>query len=144
MADFNALLNRRSDEAARPVSLPIGTWDCLVASYRLGESAKKKTPFVEFTFNVIAPGEDIEQEALEGLEYSGKTVKDQFYLTEGAEFRLADFLKNAFDLEGTYAEILPQTSGQPVKVSLGQELGDPDPTTGEQKVYSRVKGYAKA
>jgi len=144
MADFNALLNRSSEEAARPVALPIGTWACVISDYKLGESAQKKTPFVEFIFNVIAPGEDIESEALEGLDYNGKTLRDKFYLTETAEFRLADFLKNNFDLVGTYAEILPATKGQAVNVNVGQRLGDPDPLTGEQKVYTEVKSYARA
>jgi hypothetical protein len=144
MADFNALLNRSSEDAARPVVLPVGTWDCMVSDYKLGESAQKKTPFVEFIFNVIAPGEDIEPEALEGLDYNGKTLRDTFYLTEGAEFRLSDFLKNNFDLTGTYAEILPAAKGQAVKVNIGQRMGDPDPATGEQKIYTEVKSYAKA
>lgn len=144
MADFNALLNRSSEEAVRPVALPIGTWDCMISDYKLGESAQKKTPFVEFIYNVMAPCEDVEPEALEGLDYNGKTLRDKFYLTEGAEFRLADFLKNNFELVGTYAEILPQTKGQAVKVSIGQRMGDPDPTTGEQKVYTEVKSYARA
>lgn len=98
--DFNAMLDGDVGTAAQPSRLPPGTYTWEIESRRFDKSARKKTDFVEFTLKCIGHDEDVQTEDLPD-NWNGKKMKEEFYITEDALFRLDDFLKMAGVPEGT-------------------------------------------
>ena len=142
---FQDLLSQNMDEVKEPMPLPPGTYTLTVVDMEQGESAKKHTPFIQFNYTVADIGPDVDSDDLEeagGTEsVIGKKIRDQFYLTEGALFRLKNFLEACgHDVEGkTFAELLPETSGCSVNAYISQRPND-DGT----KFYAEIKSYAVA
>jgi len=104
-ADFASILDMPATDVERPKPLPEGTYFGIIQGmYETGESSKKKTPFVRFTYAVQSVGEDVSEDDIKAFGDEGvigKTVKDTYYTTPDALFRLIDMLENAdIDLEG--------------------------------------------
>src|SRR5438132_477516 len=85
-----------AEEVTRPVPVPAGTYNAVVRGlYEEGVSSQKKTPFVKFTYALLSAGDDVDEAelaAIGGLE--GKTIRDTYYTTPDALFRLTDTLIN--------------------------------------------------
>lgn len=101
--DFGSILDRQGSEIERPKPLPQGSYLCVVKGLpRHDKSAKKQTPYVEYTLQPLQALDDVDAEALAeigGLE--NKTIKATFYLTEASAFMLKDFLAHCgVDVEG--------------------------------------------
>ena len=142
MVDFKALLKVRVADAERPKPLPVGTYTCTVTEIAGGESRQKKTPFVSFTFRVLQTGPDVDQTSLPP-NWSGREITQEFYLTEGALWRLREFLENALGLEigmRTFDEIIPESKGKMVGLQLIQE---PSTKPGDTSIYNRVANFVK-
>jgi hypothetical protein len=120
--DFKSLLSKKVEDAVKPKILPAGTYEGVVKGYNLGESKEKKTPYVEFTYTITSPGEDIMSEDLEGVNWQGKEFRSTFYLTPEADYRLKDFLKSCgIDTDGrSFGETIPDTVRAAVLLSLTQ------------------------
>src|ERR1700757_2078496 len=99
---FESVLDRTSSDIEAPKPIPVGTYHVMVqGQYREDKSTKKQTPFVEFTLKVIAPMEDVDDDALEAFlsrksggnkKLQDVTLKYTFYTTEEAVYRLGKFL----------------------------------------------------
>lgn len=94
--NFAALLDKPAESVERPKPLPAYTYQCVVKGLpENGESTLKKTPFVRFNLSPMAAIGEFDQaeiDAIGGLE--GKTIRDTYYVTEDALYRLKEFLTN--------------------------------------------------
>lgn len=92
--NFGAILDTPSQEIERPKPLPQGTYTCVVNGLpRMDKSAKKGTEFVEFNLNILAAGEDVDEDALSEMGgIAGKSTRHTFYLTDASIWRLKKFL----------------------------------------------------
>lgn len=129
MANTNltSILDRAPSEVEKPKPLPVGTYNTvLVGLPREDKSAKKQTPFIEFTHKFISAGEDVDSEelaaALGDRALADVTMKNVFYLTEGSAWRLKEFLRDCgFDVESGDAsmrEMCEQSAGSAVGVTI--------------------------
>lgn len=122
MADnFTDILNRQSNSIERPKPLPVGSYLWVVQGLpRQDKSAKKGTPFVEFTAKPLSAEDNVEAEdlatALTRADGQKKALQDQtrkltFYLTEDALWRLTQFLDHcgAGDENMTLAQRIAET-----------------------------------
>lgn len=139
---FASILSKPSNEVERPKPLPIGTYTCVVhglPSY--DKSSKKQTPYVEFNLNIIAAGDDVDQEALAemgGIE--GKSLRATYYLTDTALWRLKEFLEHCnLDVEGgaTLQALIDQTAGCQVLATVKHESSEDG-----KSVFSKLGGTA--
>lgn len=88
------ILDRPSNEATPPKTMPAGNYRCRVQGMpRFDKSSKKQTPFVEFLLVPTAALDDVDPtELTEAGGITDKTIKATFYLTDGSEYRLREFL----------------------------------------------------
>ena len=112
MPNYMDLLNTPVDEVKKPELCPSGTYRGQLGKVVLGESREKKTPMVTFPVKLISPTDDVDAElAAERMDRIQKfTGKKDFFITEDARWRLAEFLKAVLGEE--------ETRGQPMSVLL--------------------------
>jgi len=118
MVDFTSLLDKRADEVEAPALLPEGSYIMTITQYRTGESAQKKTPYVEFDLKINEALDDVDAEELAKVKnLTEKTLKTQFFLVEDALFRLKEFcVKAGLPVEGrSFSEILSEIAGSQIK-----------------------------
>ena len=91
---FESILDTPAAQVERPKPLPAGTYDTIVVGLpEFGESSQKKTPFARFTHKIVAAGDDVDTSELEEMGgIADKTIKNTYYTTPDALFRLTDFL----------------------------------------------------
>lgn len=140
MVDFTSLLEKRLDEVEAPALLPQGSYIMTIAGYRTGESAKKKTPYVEFDLKISSAMDDVDQEELAKVKnLQDKTLKTQFYLNEDALFRLKDFCKKTgVPTEGkSFTEILSEIAGAQL-IGIVNHRVNPENT---DQVFAEVRSF---
>ena len=131
MVDLSSLLSKEVEKTERPKPLPVGTYEMLIGTHKFGESEKKKTPFVEFALSFVSPGVGVDLDALKEVEIqkplSERTEQQRFYMTDGAMYRLKEFLEE-LGLEigsgRTYQDVIPETRGQLVDVYYKHSFAD--------------------
>lgn len=99
--NFASILDEAPDEVAYPVSMPAGTYHCVVKGQpRYDKSSKKQTDFVEFTLVPQSAMDDVDADDLKAWadNKDGTTrklqdgiIKATFYLTVKSVFRLDEF-----------------------------------------------------
>lgn len=149
-ANFSSILDRPASEIERPKPLPVGTFLTILQGMpRHDKSAKKATPFVEFTHKIISAGEDVSEDDLKTYltnkdgsvkNLQDVTIKNTFYITEGSAFMLKDFLKNLdFDVESdeSLRQQLDQTPGRQVYITIKHEASQDG-----QSVFARIGSTA--
>lgn len=126
--NFDNLLSMPMDQIKKPPVKPAGTYHAVIAEYKFGKSAKKGTPFVEFIFTGVNPGEDIDPDQLKDSDGTpidlGKwRPNHQFYLTQDSAFRLKDFIESLqIKSSGrTLNETIPETKGLPVLLTVSMK-----------------------
>ena len=140
---LNDLLSVNADEVKPLPVHPAGWFVFDVASFSFGESAKKKTPLVEYT---LAGGEPFESvDSAEWEEYSSDQASDmrtQFYITPAALIRLTSFLKDTgVDLTGRQLrECIPDAVGHKVLVEVVHSYGD---RNGETVTYANAERFKR-
>lgn len=140
MVDFTSLLEKRLDDVEAPALLPQGSYIMTIAGYRTGESAKKKTPYVEFDLKISSAMDDVDQEELAKVKnLQDKTLKTQFYLNEDALFRLKDFCKKTgVSTEGkSFTEILSEIAGAQL-IGIVNHRVNPENT---DQVFAEVRSF---
>jgi len=140
MVDFTSLLDKRLDDVEAPALLPQGSYIMTIAGYRTGESAKKKTPYVEFDLKISSAMDDVDQEELAQVKnLQDKTLKTQFYLIEDALFRLKDFCKKTgVSTEGkSFTEILSEIAGAQL-IGIVNHRVNPENT---DQVFAEVRSF---
>lgn len=125
-ADFKALLSKGADTVERPPLLPDGTYYGNIKSHQFGESREKKTPFVEFTFQVTGPGEDIADQDFSKIDFSKKTMRQQYYLTDDAMYRLRELMEGlGMNIAGrSFGELIPEMQNMGVLLAVATQAGN--------------------
>jgi|SRR5215469_1203428 len=132
---FSSILDRPGSTIEQPKPLPIGTYLITVAGLpRYDKSSKKGTDFVEFTLQLVAPQDDVDPEAFEesgGLfnrDETPRVIKDTFYITEDAAWRLKKFLEDlGFDFsdeELTLREAAENSANRECYILIGHETSE--------------------
>jgi hypothetical protein len=140
MPDFSHLLNVKAGEIKTPVPLPAGEYLLTVQSWEQVESGKKGTPGVQVNFVVAAPVNVLGELPEKGV--NGKAVRDTFWLTEDALFRLKTFVEHCgveLPEDKSLGEALTEIVGQSVVGTIAQRPNPNDPT----QVFAELRGYAK-
>ncbi len=121
--DLNSLLSKPLDSFEAPKTIPAGTWKGVIGPYSYDKSARKKTDFVRYLLNITGPGDDIDEADLEGVEWDGKQLKKDFYLTPDALFRLTDFITSlGISISGrSVTEMIPEAVGIPVLITVTED-----------------------
>jgi len=135
---FASLLDTPGSEIERPKPLPVGTYVCMVQGLpRFDKSSKKQTDFVEFTLKLLEAGEDVDADELKAMGgLIDKTIKDTYYITESALWRLKEFLTNCgldADDDTSLRELIEEAPGKQVGVVIKHEASQ-DGTS----VFARV------
>jgi hypothetical protein len=129
--DFSNLLSQPMDQIKRPPVKPAGTYHATIAEHKFGRSAKKGTPFVEFQFTGVQPGDDIDPEQLKDtdgtpIDLSKWKPNTQFYLTQDSIFRLKEFIEVLqIPTKGrSMNEAIPETRGLPVLLTVSMKASE--------------------
>lgn len=130
MPSFTNILDRAPSTVEKPKPLPPGTYDTILQGMpRRDVSAKKQTPFIEFQHKIVAAGDDVDADALrealtspdgEVKALNEIVMKNTYYLTENALWRLKQFLSDCgFDTDddgSTLQQMVEETNGVGVKI----------------------------
>lgn len=151
MANISDILNRPGEDVEPPKTLPAGSYSCIVKGLpEQGESSKKKTPYLRFSFQITAPL-DIEESDIveyettkdgEGRKIVGTIVTSDYYLTDNALFMLTDMLTNlGVDWEGgkSITAAIDETPNSECTVFINHE-----PSNDGKRFFARVGRVAKA
>ena len=125
--DFSVLLDRTADQVARPVALPIGSYEALIKKFDLGESSQKSTPYVEVHFEILTVGEDVDPKEISSIESDviGKVTKRKFYISTDAEYMLWEFLEEHIGLSSSgknLKELLEESTLKKKKLAIKDEI----------------------
>lgn len=125
--DFSALLGKRREEIKPPPVLPSGTYAVTVhQTPTFDVSSRKGTPFVRFQATPQAHHEDVDEAELPE-NWRDKKLRLDFYLTDEADFMLAD-LANKLELEWeTLYEVVEQLPGHILDVEVSKQSSEQNP-----------------
>ena len=144
--NFSSVLDKPATEIARPKPLPVGTYLAVVEGLpRYDKSSKKQTDFVEFSMRITAAADDVDEAELQevGLtlkDGTSRTMKNTYYLTEDAAWRLKKFLEDlGFDFSGdlTMREACESAANREVYLTITHE-----PSQDGQSIFARIGGTA--
>ena len=139
---FGSILDRAPSEIEKPKPLPQGSYvTLLVGQPRFDKSTKKQTEYAEFTHKILSAGEDVDADALktylgDSKKLTDVLMKNTYYLTEGATWRLKDFLEHCgidMDALDSLREGVEETPGKQVGIFINHE-GSQDGTS----VFARI------
>ena len=134
--NFGSILDRAPSEIEKPKPLPQGSYITqIVGQPRFDKSTKKQTEYVEFTHKLLAAQEDVDEDELKALGgVKDKVMKNTFYLTESAAWRLKEFLEHCgIDEADSLREMIEETPGKQVGIFINHEASQ-DGTS----VFARV------
>lgn len=141
---FESILDTPVAAVERPKPLPAGTYDCIVRGmYEEGQSTQKKTPFVRFTYAIQAAGDDVDADELAEMGgIADKSIKDTYYTTPDALFRLTTALEN-MQIEGLEAksirQALAETPNCPIRIVVSHRASDDG-----ENIFAEVKRTMRA
>lgn len=138
---FSDILKTKANEVERPSPMPVGDYIVAVTGQpRQDKSAKKQTPFVEFTYKVLEAMDSVDTDQLDEWLTNSKgekkkltevTIKDTYYLVEKALYRLTDMLVACGvaekDEEGnvtsdmSLAQLIEETPGTQLIITMRHE-----------------------
>lgn len=113
LANFSDLANVKTSEVKPPAVLPTGHYQAIITGLFKPHKAKSGNQAMRFPFKLIAPGGDVDAEALEeagGIPDKEYTI--DFWMSPDARFRFTDFGK-AMGLD----------DGDPNLLELAERLG---------------------
>lgn len=122
---FSDLLRTVAGNAKPPPLLPDGLYPGVVTEYKIDVNQNENT-FVRYTCKPTGPGtyggEPIEAAEFEGIDFSKKAMRKDFFITADALLRFENFLKSCgLDLtQGkTYEELAAEVVGCEVQMQVG-------------------------
>lgn len=138
--DFTSLLHKSSADVQRPWVLPTGTFTFLVLGYEFGNSSKKGTPYVRYKLQPQSFDQDVDPADLDGKDWQKKEIREDFYLTEAAMYRLVDFLKVCgVNTEGRMMdELVGEAVGKTVKGAVSVTPGNDPNAPGFNNITSFI------
>lgn len=148
---FESILDTPVADVERPKPMPAGTYDCIVRGlYEQGESTKKKTPFVKFTYAFQAALDDVDEDELKEMltdkdgnvtPITERTIRDTYYTTPDALFRLTDALE-AMGIEDLDSKSIRQALSETPNCSIRVVIGHRASEDGEN-IFAEVKKVMK-
>jgi len=140
-ANFADILNTRVEDIEKPKPRPVGTYIGVVTSQpELKEIGQKNTLAAIFEVKLIAPGADIDMQALnEAGGIGDRPLRVTQFLTKDALWRLKEYFKAlGLDAEsGSVGELLPQTVGRQAVYKIKHR-----PSQDGTVLYEEVDSYA--
>ena len=140
--DFSKILAKQATAIEKPKPLPIGEY--IAINPKLPEFkgvGKQETPAAEFTLTILAATDTVDPDLLaEYGEVKGKSIRYTQWLSENAEFRAKEELKNAFGIEEegkSLGQMYNETINAQVLVSITHVPSD-DGT----EIYARAEKLA--
>lgn len=147
MANISDILNRPAEDVEAPKPLPPGSYNCIVKGLpEQGESSKKKTPYLRFSYQITAIRDDVDADAIAEYEAAdkngvstgivGKIVTSDYYLTNDALFMLTDMLTAlGIDFEGgkSVSAAIDESPNSECVVFIKHE-----PSTDGRRFFARV------
>jgi hypothetical protein len=140
MPDFNSLLDADPTSFERPPTLPEGEYLASIRAQEFGKSAQKQTPYVRFHYSIIQALDSVPQEALVDIDLSKAKMRDDFYITEDAMFRLRELFEIVDAVENSTRESVAACVGKQVVITIGHSTSQKDPT----RTFAEIRSYAKA
>lgn len=140
---FEEILNLPASQIKPPQALPVGTYHCIVDGVPTpGKSSQKQTDFLQFKFKILSAMQDVSQKEAAEAQVVGKTITNDYYITENAVWRLMDLMdhlgvRNGEDDDTKIKELVSRTPGQQLLVKLKHE-----PSQDGKRVYHRVADTA--
>jgi len=141
MPSFASILDTPSQEINFP-KLPVGSYTGLVKGMpKFDKSARKQTPYVEFTIQILEAQGDVDPDELTDFGPLAELEMPMtfYYETEGGAKRLLAFLDNCdTDEEATPRQRIDETPGKTVIVEVKHEI-----SADGQFTRARIDGTAK-
>ena len=129
---FESVLDMPVEMAERPKPLPNGSYMTRVVTYQQDKSSEKQTDYVEFTHQILNPLEDVDEdewnEFLRGPNGERKnvsdiTIRNTYYLTSTAAYRLREFLTHcgiAEEKGKPFSQAIAEATGCQVGIHVKQ------------------------
>lgn len=133
--DFRKLLSKPVDDIKRPPALPAGTYYGTIAKHEFVESrfaqqdTGEKIGQIKYHFKAVRPGEDIDQQLLEGIDLGKRALSAELPLEGGNEWITKTFLENlgiATTGRG-WGEICPEALNHEVMFTVTQRMDKNNP-----------------
>lgn len=123
MASFEEILTKPASEIKAPDALPVGTYHCIVEGPpEQGKSSQKGTDYLEFKFKIMSPMDDVNAAEAAEQQVVGKIIRQQYYITDGASWRIVEFLRDSLGIpETNIKEMMMQAPNKSVLVKLRHE-----------------------
>lgn len=120
------LLAMPTDQAERPKPLPPGHYYGTITGISQDKSKQKGTPFIRFAIKLEGPGEDVDPESVNGIDWTRKELRKDYYLTPTAVFRLSDALDAVQGAQSgrSYDERIAEMRGQRVLAQVTQRTSE--------------------
>lgn len=140
MASFEDILNRPASEIKPPEAYPVGTYHCLVDGPPApGKSSQKQTDLLQFKFKILSPMQDVDALKAAEMQIVGKTITGDYYITDGATWRLKEMLEHCeISEEGkSLKQMIAEAPGKQLLVKLRHEASQDG-----KRVFHRIDSTA--
>lgn len=146
MPSFEEILNQKSSEIQPPKAYPVGTYHCMVdgrpSPVKIGA---KQTDALQFKLKVLAVMDDVDAREAAEQGMIGKTITENYYITEAAKYRLKEFLTEHLGIEhkeGTpeekkLIEMVDEAPGKQVLVKIKHDI-----SKDAKRVFTAVESTA--
>ncbi len=136
---FASVLDMPAQDIERPKPIPVGSYVCVVQGQpKFDKSTKKQTEYVEFTLKLLEAMDDVDEDALkEAGGIKDKTMRNTYYLTEGAIWRLKDFLGHCgidTDTDASLRQLIDEAPGKQVVANIAHQASNDG-----SSVFAQVK-----
>jgi hypothetical protein len=128
--DLAAMLATNADDIERPKPVAAGTYAATILGMEFGVSAEKKTPRVRYFFSNLIPDVDVPNGANSEIDFSRKTLRTDFWLTNDALYRVQDFcIACGVAVEHRQlGDYLPEAQGKQIKIHVVQRINQRKPS----------------
>lgn len=113
---YKDLLKARPAEIEPPMPIPAGPFKVRVTNFEFSKAGQKQTDCVNFTLQLLEPGDEVDPEALAAAEADLRKAKPRhtIFLTEDSLWALKAFLIDVLKLEekDSFEEMMPDTIGR--------------------------------
>lgn len=140
MASFEEIMNRSASEFKAPEPLPVGVYHCLVdGPPEPGKSSQKGTDYLRFKFKILSAHSGVDPMEAAAQQVVGKIITNDYYITDGATYRLTDMLRDCLDIDVSknFIECVAEAPGKQLLVELKHDVS-PD----NKRRFSKVSSTA--
>jgi hypothetical protein len=133
LASFEEIMRRPASEFKAPEAYPVGQYHCLVdGPPETGKSSQKGTDYLRFKLKILKPYKGVDEALAAEMQLPGKTIQHDFYITDGATYRLSEFLRDdlGIEIEGKpMDQAVAEAPGKQLLVTLKHELSQDNKRT---------------